>query len=224
MVLDVFVLLWRWKFDEGFNCCCCLLAISHFIPTLAHFQLMQQFSQQSFTPVSFTLALSLSPFYFSLRNHHQAGNLLLWFTQISTALVYFSLSLSFAYREIHSLFFSRLSRKSSILEIEKNFQLVRFSSTRNSQTVKLFIRRHSAKLFKKYLEKKRKKLSISIKQKKSFSLNKIEENCCEKTLLKEGKKKFRTNLCIKSFIIFIITRGVRKRKLLYVLLLLMKKI
>lgn len=139
-------------------------------------------------------------------------------------LSFISLSLSFAYREIHSLFFSRLSRKSSILEIEKNFQLVRFSSTRNSQTVKLFIRRHSAKLFKKYLEKKRKKLSISIKQKKSFSLNKIEENCCEKTLLKEGKKKFRTNLCIKSFIIFIITRGVRKRKLLYVLLLLMKKI
>lgn len=39
-----------------------MLAISHFIPALAHFKLMQQFSQQSFTPVC--VSLSLSPFFF----------------------------------------------------------------------------------------------------------------------------------------------------------------
>lgn len=108
------------------------------------------------------LSLSL---LFSLRNHHQASNLLLWFTQISTfsfsSRLFSALPLSLSRIGKFTLSFSRLSRKSFILEIEKNFQLVRFSSTRNSQTVKLFIRRHSAKLFKKYLKRKRKAFNFN---------------------------------------------------------------
>lgn len=55
------------------------------------------------------LSLSL---LFSLRNHHQASNLLLWFTQIST----FSFSsrlfsaLPLSHRKIHSLFLSTLTK------------------------------------------------------------------------------------------------------------------